>query len=291
MKIAVGPSLHYPSWRWCMNDLIPDLETHHNITVFKKYNELRNLDFNLLIVVKFPPPNELQVEAKKIIYLPIDYFKRESQIAEHSTFLRSCNVIAIHCTRLTNLLIPYCDRIEFINHYDKYTLTTPARFREKGPVIWTGINHYINFVRKWYDKKPRNFQLTVLTNQTKKLLPDLRNHPGLSLHEWSGETQREYFSRAKAGLDVKGSGFHQQTKPPTKIQQLVASGIPTAVNKNSYAWEYFHERGFDLADPDDSKRWFSKTYWKETHDFAPKLHQEISKANVVQSYLNLISAA
>ena len=291
MKIAVGPSLHYPSWQWRMNDLIPDLETHHNITVFKKYNELRNLNFNLLIAVKFPPPNEFQVGAKKIIYLPVDYFKRESQIAEHSTFLRSCSIIAIHCTRLISLLKPHCNRIEFIDHYDKYVLTKPARFRKRGLVIWTGINHYINLVREWYDEKPRNFQLTVLTNRTKKLSTDLRNHPGISLRDWSEQTQRECFGRAKAGLDVKGSSFHQQTKPPTKIQQFVASGIPTAVNHSSYAWEYFHERGFDLVDPDDTERWFSETYWKETSDFAPKLRQAISKANVVQSYLNLISIA
>ena len=200
-------------------------------------------------------------------------------------------MIAVHCTRLTSLLKPHCNQIELVDHYDKYALPKLTGFREKGFVIWTGINCYINFTREWYDKKPRDFQLTILSDKTKKLPPDLRNHPGIILREWSEETQRKYFNRAKAGLDVKGTDFHQQTKPPTKIQQLVASGIPTAVNSDSYSWEYFHERGFDLADPDDTGRWFSEAYWKETHDFAPKLRQTISKTNVVQSYLNLINTA
>ena len=286
MKIAVGPSLHYPSWHWCMGDLIPDLKTHHNITVFDKYNKLKNLDFDLLIAVKFPPPSEFQAKTKRIIYLPVDYFREESQITKHSPFLRSCNLIAVHCSRLDNFLKPYCNRIEFIEHYGKYTLTNLARFRRKGLVIWTGARNYVNFVLEWYNKKPRNFQLTVLTD---KLPLNPQNH--LNLFKWSNETQEKCFNEAKAGIDMKGTSFGQQTKPPTKIQQLIASGIPAAINRASYSWEYFHKHGLDLADPDDNERWFSETYWKEVHDFAPGMRQTISKTNVVQNYLNLINTA
>ena len=63
------------------------------------------------------------------------------------------------------------------------------------------------------------------------------------------------------------------------------------VNCSSYSWEYFHERGFNLADPDDTDRWLSRAYWKETRAFVPKLRPAISKANVIQSYLNLIEKA
>jgi hypothetical protein len=77
-------------------------------------------------------------------------------------------------------------------------------------------------------------------------------------------------------------------KPPTKAQQFVASGIPAAINKDSYPWEYFHKNGLDLAEPEDIDRWFSPGYWKETRDFGMILREKTSKKSVARSYLNLI---
>ena len=288
MRIAIGPSKHYPSWHWCAGDLIPDLKTRHNITVFRRYSELKNHDFDLLVAVKFPPPNEFQAKSR-IIYLPIDYFRDEPHIAKHSAFLRSCDTIAIHCARLADFLKPHCKKIEFIEHYGKYALPRLADFNPKGIVIWTGMCTFVGLVERWYNSKPRNFRLVVLTNRIRRI--HLQDHSRISLEPWTERNQRRYFKGAKAGLDVKGSDFAQQMKPPTKIQQLVASGIPAAVNPNSYTWEYFHERGLNLSDPDDTERWFSETYWREIRNFAPKLRQAISKTNVVQSYLNLIDRA
>ena len=235
------------------------------------------------------------LQASKIIYLPIDYFKRKDSIINHSDFLQRCNLIAVHCSRLTDLLKPYCERIEFIEHYDKYVLPNPVDYNPKGMVLWIGQCAYFERVRDWYASEDlhesRSFRLNVLTNRIKKMSLNLRSHPSISLDTWTEKLQRYYFENARAGLDLKGNSFHQQTKPPIKIQQFVASGIPAMVNCSSYSWEYFHERGFNLADPDDTDRWLSRAYWKETRAFVPKLRPAISKANVIQSYLNLIEKA
>ena len=117
---------------------------------------------------------------------------------------------------------------------------------------------------------------------------DASTNPGISFPLWSEEEQIQLLGEAKAGLDIKGNDFHQMTKPPTKIQQFVASGVPSAVNRDSYSWEWFHGRGFDLADPDDEERWFSRRYWEETREFGTDLRDEISKSSVVSSYLDLL---
>lgn len=295
MRIVIGPSQHYPSWHWCAQDLIPDLKKHHHISTFREYNKLGKVNPDVIMCVKFPPPGDLQLKASKIIYLPIDYFKRKDSIINHSDFLQRCNLIAVHCSRLTDLLKPYCERIEFIEHYDKYVLPNPVDYNPKGMVLWIGQCAYFERVRDWYASEDlhesRSFRLNVLTNRIKKMSLNLRSHPSISLDTWTEKLQRYYFENARAGLDLKGNSFHQQTKPPIKIQQFVASGIPAMVNCSSYSWEYFHERGFNLADPDDTDRWLSRAYWKETRAFVPKLRPAISKANVIQSYLNLIEKA
>lgn len=284
MKIAIGPAHPAASWHWCGKDLIPDLQKHHNIKTFHKFNELERQNFDVTIIIKIPPDN-FQINAKKIIYLPIDYIQKTDWIPKHSSFLQRCSLISIHCARLAPLLKPYCKRIEFVEHYDKYALPQPADYKSEGPVIWTGVYTGARLIDKWYNSQPRPFPLVMLTN-TKKL--HLRRHSNVSLVDWTPNSQQQHFKRAKAGLDIKGNSFNQQTKPPTKIQQFVASGIPAAANQDSYSWEYFHKHGLDLADPDDPEKWFSESYWTETRRFIPKLLQSISKANVVKSYLRLI---
>jgi hypothetical protein len=286
MKIAIGPACKAASWYWCGKDLLPGLQQHHDIKAFHKFNELEKHSFDMVIFIKTPPPNNLQVNAKKIIYLPIDYLQETNWIPKHSNFLQRCNLIAVHCDRLGPLLKPYCKRIEFVEHYNKFTLSHPANFKSKGPIIWTGMCTGVNLIDEWYNLKFRPFRLIILTNRTKKLR--LKRNSNVSLVDWTPHSQRRHFEMAKAGLDIKGNSFNQQTKPPTKIQQFVASGIPAAANRDSYSWEYFHERGLNLADPNDPERWFSESYWTETRHFIPQLLQSISKASVVESYLRLI---
>ena len=95
----------------------------------------------------------------------------------------------------------------------------------------------------------------------------------------------------KAALDAKAtSRFNQYYKPPTKAQQFVASGIPFAVNPESYSAEYFRTRGFDVASPADADRWFSRRYWEETQDWSGRLRAEASLEAVGERYRQLIEA-
>ncbi|MGH9552589.1 MAG: hypothetical protein ACRD3W_24630, partial [Terriglobales bacterium] len=75
---------------------------------------------------------------------------------------------------------------------------------------------------------------------------------------------------------IKGSDFRQSMKPPEKLQICIASGIPSACNPSSELFAYFRRNGFEIVDPNDMERWFSREYHSETCRFAEILRQKMS---------------
>ena len=290
MKVAIGPARDYPSWQWCGGDLVPELGLSHDVRVFRQYSELSNESFDAVMMIKAPPSRLCTTVNRKIVYLPVDFFESERQIQSCLPFLRSCSAVATHCSRLDSHLAPYCKRLVHVEHYGKYVLPSMSEYKPEGFVLWTGQGKYVKPTLSWHGKISRGFDLIVLTNNcgwTRDSIP----RAGVTLELWSEKEHLRLLGEARAGLDIKGSDFNQMTKPPTKAQQFVASGVPVAVNRESYSWEWFHERGFDLADPDDEERWFSRRYWEETREFGLHLRDTISMENVVSSYLDLLRTA
>ena len=287
MKIAIGPARDFPSWHWCGGDLVPALRLSHDVRVFKRYRELDDESFDAVVIVKEPPSSCCAAGSRRIVYLPVDFFESEDQIEKHLPFLRSCAVVATHCSRLDRHLLPHCRRLAHVEHYGKQVLPEISSYKPDGFVLWTGQGMWVKHTIKWHDRRKRDFDLVMLANDRGWSWNSFPR-PGISLALWSEREHLRLLGKARAGLDVKGENFHQATKPPTKIQQFVASGVPAAVNRDSYSWEWFHERGFDLADPDDEARWFSRRYWEETREFGLHLRKEISKESVVASYLDLL---
>ena len=287
MKVAIGPARDFPSWHWCGGDLVAGLRAIHDVKVFRWYSELHHIPLDAVMVIKEPPRDRWAASSAMISYLPIDFFESEGHIQEHSRFLESCSVVATHCSRLDGYLQPHCATLAHVDHYGKHVLPEMADYKSEGFVLWTGQGKYVKDTLGWHGKVSRGFDLVVLTND-RGWLWDASARPRVALDLWSEERQLRLLGEARAGLDIKGSCFNQMTKPPTKAQQFVASGVPVAVNRESYSWEWFHERGFDLADPDDEARWFSKRYWEETREFGLRLRDDISKDRVVSSYLDLL---
>lgn len=96
----------------------------------------------------------------------------------------------------------------------------------------------------------------------------------------------------KAALDVKMTTvFGQRHKPPTKVQQFVASGVPVAINADSYSAEYFRvHHGFELASPLDPERWLSRDYWEATRACGEALRATTSLAAVGARYRELLES-
>ena len=96
MKVAIGPARDFPSWHWCGGDLVPGLRSVHDVTVFRQYAELSNGSFDAVVVIKVPPSRMASAPSAgplRIVYIPVDFFETEDQIARHAGFLESCSEI------------------------------------------------------------------------------------------------------------------------------------------------------------------------------------------------------
>jgi hypothetical protein len=296
LKIAMGPATPHASWRWVGEDLIPLLARHHEVRVVRESELLLVADFDLLMLVKHLPCADdlagLKDYNQRILYFPVDHFTSVEHIKQEAAALRLCDVLLVHSERLADELRPYCQSVELVEHYCKHALPTMNRFRPDGFVLWVGHLQNLAPVCQWFTHSSSRIRLKILTNLPERL--ELMGAAGTRLHEiewhpWTEALQNALFIGARAGLDIKGNQFQQRTKPPTKAQQFVASGIPVALNRESYGFEYFRSRGFEPATPDEPERWFSEEYWRETCKFGEKLRLMTSPDAVADSYLRVIA--
>jgi hypothetical protein len=217
-------------------------------------------------------------------------------------------MVLVHSERLLPLVMPYCANTHFVEHHARYVTPAPAVFKESGYVLWVGGYHYVPNLLRWLDHHPFPHELRILTDidnyraryaarilaaEIGVKLTRLRDghYKDTSVLLWSERRQAEMMGECRASMDVKATdSFNQCCKPPTKAQQMVASGIPFAVNPESYSAEYFRTRGFDLAPPSDPARWLSREYWEITERHGKELRAAISLEAVGARYRALIDA-
>ena len=157
-------------------------------------------------------------------------------------------------------------------------------YRSDGFLLWLGAFEHLPYLLRWLDGHPPPFEVRLLTNlssRSGRVAGHFVAHElGISLRvtdsgvngypaqEWSEAAQRELMQTCRAAIDIKGDSFNQRTKPPTKAQQFIASGVPFGCNPGHPAIDYFHKRGFEVADAADFDRLLSRPYWEETQRFA-----------------------
>ena len=114
---------------------------------------------------------------------------------------------------------------------------------------------------------------------------DFSSINGIKSYVWSENKQSELMQLCKAAIDIKSIiHFSQNHKPPTKAQKYISSGIPFAVNKESYSYEYFHKRGLEIPEPTDTDRLFSMDYWQEIQSFSKILKKNINISTVALAF-------
>jgi len=263
-----------------------------------------------VLAIKVAPPlrfvRRIQRRGGRVIFLPIDGYADEAGIHADRALLGACDLVLAHSETLARCLAPYCRRVGFVEHHGKYTLPALAPYRPEGFILWVGGLQNLPYLLAWIERHPLRHPLRILTDVTnprarraaRRVAADL----GVALrftagaingHEmrpWSEAAQRAALQECKAALDIKGDGFNQRSKPPTKAQKYVSSGIPFACNADSEAARYFRDRGFDLASPDTEDRWYSEAYWRETQSFAVQLRRTIALESVAEAYRAYIEA-
>ncbi len=305
-RIGFGIHCKAPSWQWIGLGMLSELDKYFETSV---YDPKVNEHFDALILIKKKPPldkiQKLVEQGTRIIYCPVDAYHSENEIAGDAAFLSLCSMLLLHSETLRPFLSPYCRHIRLIEHHNKFGLAHSVSYKDDGFILWVGGFENIPYLLKWHSKASLKHPLIALTNSENsaahKVASQRTLHLGIPLDvnenrvngiqmlNWSERLQQELLSQAKAAIDIKGTlEFNQITKPPTKSQKYIASGIPFAINKEAYAIEYFSQLGFDIATPEDTDRWFSREYWQETRNFCENFKKRISIESVGQTFKQCI---
>jgi len=294
LTLAIGPVTQNPSWQWLGPPVARELRKYFRIKIFRR--ELARCDVALTVKVPLAADEEARAldRGTRIIHMPVDRYCSPEEIRSERARLAGYAAVLVHCERLRPHLEAHVPNVWSIDHHNRFGLARPAAYRRTGFVLWVGAIQNAAYLLRWLERHPLPVALKLLTNHTHKggraaferTASQIGLHARwerrtLDSHElvtWSARRQKRLLGEAIAAIDIKGGSedFNQFTKPPTKAQKYVASGLPFAVNADSYSWEYFAARGLTLATPDDSARWFSEAYWRQTLDESRRLSAELS---------------
>jgi hypothetical protein len=309
--IAFGRMRDKPSWSWAGFDVARELSRDYDVVIYDRAYEPPDCD--VVFAIKKRPADSFLAAARrrgtKLVYCPIDVYRSAEEIECDAELLGSCAMVLVHCERLLPLVRRCGGRAQFIEHHSRFALSEMADYHERGYVLWIGSCQYVPYLARWLERHPLAFEVRLLTDIDNAaarakaqehaaeigmefVVPaDTASIAGCRVHRWSERRQRDMMRVCRAAIDIKMTEvFNQHYKPPTKAQQYVASGIPFAVNPESYSAEYFRVRGFEVASPLDTERWLSREYWQATRVAAQRLRAETSLASVAARYRELIES-
>jgi hypothetical protein len=308
MKVlAIGPRTAATSWEWVGLGMADELRAYFDVVLFEGFDEVPAAD--LILIVKQRPPADFLATAKargmKIYFAPIDVYRDPSEIAADAAMLGGCEVVLIHSEALRPALEPFCREIALVEHHARFALDRLADFKTDGFLLWIGAFQHVPQVLHWLDRHPSPIEVRLLSDldtrsariaghvEARRLGLSLRIRDGLinghPAERWSETAQANLMQSCKAAIDIKGSDFNQVTKPPTKAQQFVASGVPFGCNPGHPAMAYFRARGFEPADGSDFDRLLSQAYWQETQRFAGRLREWTSLDAVGRAYRHILA--
>lgn len=304
--VYFGPQTELPSWHWVGKDVANYLAQSINISFFDSPHQIKSE--SVVFWIKHPPSKQDLIKIKKkklkVIYLPVDTYSSQQEIERDIPFIETCKSIGLHSSNLK----PFFNHsdIHALDHYNKFGIEEQMRQPGKR-FLWVGGYQYVPYLIFYLLKNKLLFPIDILTdfkNETAKKLTiqhakelnlpfsfsALPKLPDLNFFEWREDRQKELLMNCAGAFDYKHiEHFNQLYKPPTKVQKYISSAIPTAVNKDSYSFEYFNNLGFQLCAPDETDRWQSKAYQNETREFAKELKNRLSLENVAKKYLDLTS--
>jgi hypothetical protein len=300
-RIAIGPQRPTPSWSWVGKELGDELAKNHAVGFFDAFDPVPEAD--VILAVKQRPSLAFVQSAHRrgarVAFAPIDIYQDVGEIDADHDMLAACDLVLLHAADLEPFVSVHTSHVLDVDHHLRFALEPMAAFREEGFVLWVGATQNLIPFLAWFERNPLPYEVRLLTNISREhwVLAKLTAHRlglrirfdedrinGLPVYQWSEARQEEMMRTCRAAIDIKGTDFAQATKPPTKAQQFIGSGIPFACNADSPMARHFAKRGFEIARPHDTGRLFSKDYWNETQDLARRLRTELSLPAVANRF-------
>jgi len=303
--IYFGPVKDLPSWYWVGQDIAEFLKEKHTIQYFKNVDELEN--GAVVYWIKSPANdavcNILEQKKCKIIFFPVDCYNSKEDLDKNKKFISLCSVVANHCDEM-NEFFP-TKVVQYVDHYNKFGISSNLR-QKTGNVLWVGGFQYFPYFYKRYKQLKSNFVCNIVTDYKKQNVIEAANKIAKSLNldynfsnvknlenfcfiDWSEISQRNNLINCKSAVDYKHiEDFNQKYKPPTKIQKYICSGIPTAINKNSYSYKYVNKFGLELEDMDKMEIVLTQNYQNKILELSKCFNSELSISSIASKYLDLL---
>lgn len=309
IHVAVGPITPRVSWKWLGPHLAESLGDSCTVRFFRGGN-LPHCDVAVFIKERPRQPLRQAIDrACPIVFMPVDFYRSRAQLDGDAEFLRQCAGLLVHSRRLERLLERHNPAIWYVDHPNFYGLADRAPYRPDGHVLWIGDLFNLPWLLRWRKRIELPYELKILTNGRRTSIGgmamtlDLADRLGIELdvrpgringiatHEWDAATQRAMMATCKAAVDIRGGDedFNQFTKPPTKAQQFIVSGIPFAVDAGSSIAREMRESGIEVADVEDQEYWFSHEYWKRTQAFAAVIEERTRPGAVAARYRHCLA--
>ena len=238
IRVAIGPeNPSFGSWQWVARSLMDGLQAPFETVSFRHADEAA--ECAVIVFVKFLPPLEMirrLSENSALIYMPIDRYGSAAEIDGDRQSLRLFRSVLSHSPRLLRYLQPYCST-QYLDHPLGYALEKPRAWVEDGPLLWTGRRCNVQPVATWANAQRMQNPFLVLTEadglppSPRQLGFDSRND--VRIYRWSPQLHLGLMQTALAAIDVKGNDFRARHKPPAKMLDFLASGVPVVTNTGS----------------------------------------------------------
>jgi hypothetical protein len=283
------------SWDWVGEAFLEGLRDEFETASFAPWAVP---DAAVVVVVKHAPPPEWAAEVARrsaLVYCPIDFYGSPVEIAADADWLRHCGRVVVHARRLEGYFRPLAETV-YLDHPLKYALPTRPASRSDGPILWVGVRTNLPPLVEWVNAHPLPAPLDVLTNPERagEVPPPaafgFRPDRDVRVHEWTPERHLALLARARVALDIKGNDFRSRHKPPAKVLDFVASGVPVALTPGSAA-EHLAGLGLAAPSPLDADRWLSAEYADQTRRLGEALTQTLSAGRVAATARTVVAAA
>lgn len=286
----MGPSTTQASWK---NYWLPVMEEI-------KAKPISHDPCDLQIWIKHLPQG-VKKDCKNI-YLPIDYFETEEQIAKSKPILEQFTQVIVNNHRLAQAMPVKTQHIE---HPQPFLYGQQIPHNPSSYLLWIGDMSHLPWLLAHLEcSKQDRTNIRILTNLDspkslkscvwlcRELGLDYKHERGkingIDAYQWTKDKQKRLMQYCAAGIDIKGEDFAQSTKPATKSQQFIANGIPFASNKDSYHTEYF--KRYDLIIPEmEDDYLFSKDYYNKINNIRESISASIHIASVGKDLIKLIN--
>jgi len=284
--VAFGPERPgWGSWDWVGADLRDALGHAYETRTFSEWDDV---EADVTVVVKHAPPADWVAARSRrgaVVYCPVDYYGEPAHLDSDAPMLRRCARVLVHSERLRRYFEPYAP-VGYLDHHVKFAAPVREEFKEDGPILWVGVRSNLPPLVAWVNAHGVPGPLDVLTNLENPARPPspaelgFGAHVEVRVHDWSPHRHIEMTMHARAVIDIKGNDFRARHKPPAKGIDVIASGVPLAMNPESSTVEHLARMGFRVAGPLDHARWLSRDYWEETRRFGLALRELLTRERV-----------